>query len=1054
MTRGRRWIARIPIALAALVVLVVLAPPLLLRGPLLTALVRHESKSLCGTLEISGGHIGVDTTMALILQRPFSIALDGVRVREPEGDDLFRARELRLHLTLRRHPWQVVVDRARVAGGMWRMVSRGNGVPLTVALAEIPAAGRGACRAPAPPKTPGETPDTPPRLGPLFTIQAVTLHDVSLVLSFPEWGVAFDALDARGSLNVRGTRDGAQVLFDAHDVQTSREGSLRIGPAGKRETFELRFDSLSVPRLAVTGAAPSDLTLTIAEARTRGAQLSGEALFTDVLAPHSLGRKAGIVLSARWTELGQALEREPRFAAVGRRLAMLHAGARVSLRGPFEALVGSAAIDGKGVSLQAQLLPHRRYTLDAIFRALDTRPLLGRAQRAALGGRLDGRVSVSMQLGPGPRDRSVAVDRLALALGRDAVGDGVPRRWVIAQLPRPSLGVAEPSADEVRVTLGAVTLQRGELVVDPFRVQASGVAIAGHLRARAADGLALRTQFLAESRVTWRGESFRMPARLDVERNVAGDLTITPFAIANVAGGAVEVGGSLRHDGSVALNATVTRYPLAHLPGVARAHVPGQRAPLGQLLAGQLDAAFALRGTQRSPSLSGRLALANLRSANRPMGDGAITFDAIEGGTRFRGRLLDGIDLSGSFTRRAGASVHARLALAPIQSALPALRLRRASGTISADLRWRPDRSKATPPIDADASWAQPLSIWPARLPAAIEIQPARVALHDGDLAVSNLIARSSGVQATAAGHVRIDADDSGASALAGTLDVVADGDRLGPWLGAGAGFRGGGSAALGAKVSGSLRAPRVNAQARFQALTLDWPRSPVGAIRLDGPLTIDGPISGRPASTDTGPRLVIGPLLARLGTGGWVLLAGEHGPGRIQLAPERSPLPIAGIDLLVRGAGLTTREPIGGVSIRGLALALALRPREPSARTLRVTGSVHLGRTVYRIGATRSSAPAKPKAPAAHHPTALDRIYARIYADDVQIIGARDAVRAKVSYAPTVTVGVHCSINGPIAAPHISGRVRGAGLYSRIALAVADWFTSRNLRGCDFGPK
>ena len=110
-----------------------------------------------------------------------------------------------------------------------------------------------------------------------------------------------------------------------------------------------------------------------------------------------------------------------------------------------------------------------------------------------------------------------------------------------------------------------------------------------------------------------------------------------------------------------------------------------------------------------------------------------------------------------------------------------------------------------------------------------------------------------------------------------------------------------------------------------------------MGAIRLDGPLTIDGPVGG----TAAGPQLVIGPLLARLASGGWIMVAGAHGAGRVDLALDRSPLPISNIDLLVRGSGLTTRHAIDGVSLQGLALALALQPRDPHAQTLRLTGSV-----------------------------------------------------------------------------------------------------------------
>src|SRR5205085_354971 len=161
-------------------------------------------------------------------------------------------------------------------------------------------------------------------------------------------------------------------------------------------------------------------------------------------------------------------------------------------------------------------------------------------------------------------------------------------------------------------------------------------------------------------------------------------------------------------------------------------------------------------------------------------------------------------------------------------------------------------------------------SIWPTRLPAAIEIRPAQIALHDDELDMTNLVARSAGVQATLAGHMKIDPDDTSASRLSATADVTADGRQL--------------AAALG----------RGN----------------------------------------------------RLAGGGWIMVAGSQGPGRIQLAPHRSPLPIAGIDLLVRGTGLTTRHPVGGVSLKNLAFALALTPRDSRVQTLWLTGSVHLEQT------------------------------------------------------------------------------------------------------------
>ena len=578
-------VAAVASGLGLLVLLALFGLPLALRGPVLRALARHQSKSLCGTVEIAGGHLGPNVVIALIRQRPFDVALDGVRIREPEGDDLFRARTIRLRLAVRRKPWRVVVESARIAHGAWRLVDRGEGQGLTAALASLPAAGRGACRAPS------TEPQKPPPLGPIARIDAVTLQDVSLILSFPAWAVTLDALDAHGALEARGTPDGVKLLFEASDVRTRQHGLLRIGPAGPR-AFEIPFDSVDIPRVAVTDAAPYDLRLSVAAARTREARLTGEATFTDVFAPESAGRAAGMILQARWSELGQALARNPSWADVGRRLALLHTGVRTSLRGPFEALTGSADVDGKGLSLRARLLAHHRYTLDANFRALDTRPLLARDQRSSLGGRLDGHFAVTARLGAAPKDpvaharRDHARPSTRTGGRRDpaALGDRAhPSRLVTGAVvgqrrrPRGAGHGRAPGRRDRRQPGSRASRRRGDRR-QPSRQRRKGQP--------------LRARFAPDSRATFRGETFRLPPRLDIDSNARHDVTIAPFTIANVAGGTVGVAGSIRHDGPLELRATVARYPLVHLPGVARAHVPGQSAPLGRLLGGELDADF------------------------------------------------------------------------------------------------------------------------------------------------------------------------------------------------------------------------------------------------------------------------------------------------------------------------------------------------------------------------------------------------------------------------------------------------------------------------------
>src|SRR5579862_3934671 len=126
----RRWrhtLVAIASALGILVLLVLFAPPLILRGPVLRGLARQASRSLCGTIEIGGGHLDMGAIVALLRQRPFEVALDDVRIREPLGDEFVRVHTVRLHMTVLRHPWHVVVDRARLADGAWRLVDHGLG---------------------------------------------------------------------------------------------------------------------------------------------------------------------------------------------------------------------------------------------------------------------------------------------------------------------------------------------------------------------------------------------------------------------------------------------------------------------------------------------------------------------------------------------------------------------------------------------------------------------------------------------------------------------------------------------------------------------------------------------------------------------------------------------------------------------------------------------------------------------------------------------------------------------------------------------------------------
>ncbi len=961
----------------------------------------------------------------------------------------------------------------------------------------------------------------PRRPGDLLAIRSLTLRDVSLFLSFPIWALALDGTDAQLKLQVTGKGGRTLLLFDIQDVNAKRGGSLRVGPAGKGWTPAVPFDRVEIARVAILDTAPQDLLLEVKEGRTAEAVLSGTAVFKDIFDAGLPRGRPGMKLDAHWKEFGQALQRNPNWAEVGTRLAALNAGVDVSLEGPFSALLGAAAVTGKGLSLSGRLLPRQHYGLDVRFDRLDTKPLLPPSWRDRLGGRLDGRMVVSAKLGSGS---AVSVDRLELDLMRHRQVDG-PRRLVVSRTVGPS------SSEELRIGLGPITLRQDVLRVAALRVRGPGVQFASNLRAERQPGsgaFLLQAATEPSSRLAVGGETFVLPPLVRVRFEPGRALALRPFSLERVGGGAIDLGGSLRLDGQADLSATVRAYPLAGIPGLADARVPGQAAPLARLLRGQLDGALRIAGPTAHPRLSGVLATTGVRWAGQRLGDGRVVFQGIADGTRFEGALIDGVDVRGQLRRQArpddfvavglrdlrlgswlphpaaalglrasgdvvvqaptraprtsatgdlsisgpGVAVSVRARLRPeqgtasvqgrvdlgrvdlgqLKAAFPALCLQRAAGVISADLSWQAAAGgaaglwpyarypEAMAGVDGTIAVAERLSLWSARLPSAATVPPTRLELHGDELQVPGVEVHMNDVHATAAGRVHdIDWSHPESSGLDAKLTFVAEGRDLRPWLGDGATYAGG--ARFAGALSGSVRAPRVAGQANLDNLTVSWPRSPLGPVHVDGPIGIDGR------------KLAVGPLRVRFENGGWLEIAGSRGAGRLTVDPGRAPFPVDDVDLTVRGSGLGTTRPVRGLSVKDLALGLRLA--ETGDDKLRVAGEVRLGHTVFDLknrgkdakadGAKKTkAAPATP----AGQPRAVDRITV-----DVLVTGPADAVEVRVPYAPDVTVGLRCLVRGALASPRVSGEVKGSGVYSRLALRVADRFVDRELRQCDFGP-
>src|SRR6185436_2297359 len=99
-----RAVTKAVLSLIALGLIILAAAPLLVRGWVLAHLAEHLSKDLCGSVTLEGGHFSAGTIPALIFQRRFDVALDGISIREPEGEEFFRARKVRLEVTVLRRP--------------------------------------------------------------------------------------------------------------------------------------------------------------------------------------------------------------------------------------------------------------------------------------------------------------------------------------------------------------------------------------------------------------------------------------------------------------------------------------------------------------------------------------------------------------------------------------------------------------------------------------------------------------------------------------------------------------------------------------------------------------------------------------------------------------------------------------------------------------------------------------------------------------------------------------------------------------------------------------
>ena len=503
-----RWARRVASVVLAVVLAIVLLPPLVLRGPVARWAVSRATRDLCGTVHIEGAHLGWLVVPALLRGRPFLVQVQGARIDGADGKDVLRAESVSAMVEVARKPWRVVVDGGVASRGGWRIgidpEGRVGGL-LGAFRVVAPGASRGVCLEPVAPRR-GPRPPVAPSSASL-ELRAIRLDEVDVTLDFPLWGLFLPHARGTGSLAV-GTPGGAGFTFDVLDA-TAPGGELRVGPGGaaaSSATTTAFFDDVVISHVGVSTKEPGDLVLTVTRADTGRSRLSGTALFDNVFSRH--GRRgdrnpAGLDLDARWDRLSDAAARLrapwlPR-AALGE---VLDGALVARVRGPFRALTGTLSIEGPRLGVEAALEQGRRATLDARVSELEISPFLHQSLAALFGGRVTGRLSTKVELRDGGHDVDLEIPSADVVLTR-AGKSPTPRRLAFRVRPRTSGAPALAGNDTLVIGLTAANLRHRSL-----RIEGLSAGWGRALRARGALTLVMPARA---------GGGPTPPARLDAE---------------------------------------------------------------------------------------------------------------------------------------------------------------------------------------------------------------------------------------------------------------------------------------------------------------------------------------------------------------------------------------------------------------------------------------------------------------------------------------------------------------------------------------------------------
>ncbi len=269
----------------------VLAASVVLQGPRLGKLIEGALPPNAGKLMIGGVEWHLRALVDIITDTPSPIAVDNLKIIDPEGTVVLDVPHLDARVKLRTLiGGSFSIHDLRVPKVLWRFAAMAHteGIGFLAALA---------------PKTPQPPPpkDAP---GSFFEIASSELGDLDVIFDFPgAWGLELRHTHARASL-IQSTVDPKHPVFgfDAGPVVSTGGGFLKI-----LDDNVLPFDRVAITRIATTQARPDDIILDLEGAETGKSKLVAKGAFTGIYGATSV---PGIDLHGEFTRAGDA------FAAV------------------------------------------------------------------------------------------------------------------------------------------------------------------------------------------------------------------------------------------------------------------------------------------------------------------------------------------------------------------------------------------------------------------------------------------------------------------------------------------------------------------------------------------------------------------------------------------------------------------------------------------------------------------------------------------------------------------------------------------------------------------